>query len=215
MKDSPLMRRGFSQIPVCAVRGSWSQAARLCNWRSRAGAGGEPAGPSYQDGPAGQPSGGQFTQLPSPHSTLFNSPIIGCSHHPVQGSAGLHCSAQQMRCGAAAAAVRAQDQRLWPHVLGWSLLEPPRPHINSSLVRRLRFHWKGGHVRPAHHTAGSYDLNLISAAHGHEGTWAAERQAGTKMRASQTTSVHPVARCQHMFQSLLGRPSPCYWLPRS
>ena len=152
------MRRGSSQIPVCAVRGSWSQAARLCNWRSRAGAGGEPAaGPSYQDGPAGQPSGGQFTQLPSPHSTLFHSPIVGCSHHPVEGSAGWHCSAQQMRCGALLSSW-AQDQR--PHVLRSSLLEPPRPHINSSLVRRLRFHWKGGHVRPTHNSAGSYEAKF-------------------------------------------------------
>ena len=60
-------------------------------------AGGEP-GPSYQHGPAAQPSGGQFTQLLALtllHSTLFHSTLVGCSHHPVQGCSGLHCSSSR------------------------------------------------------------------------------------------------------------------------
>ena len=76
--------RGFSLL-VCAVRGSWSQAARLCNWLLRRGRRRQP-GPSYQHGPAAQPSGGQFTQLlASSNSTLLHKSMIGCSHDPVCG----------------------------------------------------------------------------------------------------------------------------------
>ena len=102
-----------SQSGQCAAAGPRQPG---CVTGSGGAGGGEPAGPSYQHGPAAQPSGGQFTQLLALtllHSTLSHPDrLFAPSSARLCWVALLH---QWMSCGTAAvaaAAVQAQDQRL-------------------------------------------------------------------------------------------------------
>ena len=77
--------------------------------------------------------------------------------------------------------------------------EPESPHkLIPRWFQGLRFHWKGGHERPALNTASAGETKLISSpAMATKALGLLGRRAATKMRASQTF-VHPT-RWQHMF----------------